>query len=470
MSDKGNYTELVQSSNDDDEASARSSSNGSFVMTEAMHYCSDFALMSQTLLDDPDDSLQLTMSMHTDQSEQILGRTLFSSSLPSVRKNESWEVGDRSNGSLDQQRYQHPQQLEDKTSGIDFRMERDIIEKVLIEIDKVATKRIQNGFNERNFTLGVLNMILVIVIFVSYPQHFWVLFLIEGIFFVTMKSITFWYYSPKPYNNILYLLDYCWVMNILAIVVMLVFVVDGLLQNPIGESLHKQILLVSLGTACGPLLGACFVLPFVCFLFHDVNTLADVFIHIFPPMVAYTFRWESESIRVNWPNIFFLDYAEKDVLFFPNTSMSSLTDSIVGGTIALYAIWFISYLIWMLTVGMDLPRRVSSMVTTTTTTATRSQKYRCYDTVFHSLMRSGIYIFTGATFFNRPKEVSRAHIKANDFERRDLLLYMSLHAVGSVLAIICLGYCCLCYSKHVHATILALVTVVCVYRGTQRYT
>mmetsp|Transcript_12450 Transcript_12450/g.35644 ORF Transcript_12450/g.35644 Transcript_12450/m.35644 type:complete len:484 (+) Transcript_12450:111-1562(+) len=336
--------------------------------------------------------------------------------------------------------------------------ERDVMRRTLEEINKVANKRIRDGFSEVNFTLGVLNVILVSFTFALWPQHFWLLFLVEGILFVGAKSRTFW--RSKPLNNILYLLDYCWVMNILALFVLIFFVLDGLLLNPSGEALHRQVFMSSLGTACGPLLGACFILPFVCCLFHDINTLSDLFIHIFPPMVAFTLKWESAEIQQAWPNIFLLDYTD-EVSFFPNES-SSFFSCVVGSTITLYLVWFVLFTAWMLIIGIDMPRsdRIGP---------DGQQIVPTYDTVFHSLMRGGLYIITGSTFFGRNKAISVDHMNANNFYLGDLFVYLGAHAFLSILATVLLGYLCF-HSKAMHGFLLAAVTAVVVYRGALRYT
>ena len=336
--------------------------------------------------------------------------------------------------------------------------ERDVMRRTLEEIEKVANKRIRDGFSELNFTLGVLNVILVSFTFGLWPQNFWLLFLVEGVLFVGAKSRTFW--RSRPLNNILYLLDYCWVMNILALFVLIFFVLDGLLRNPSGEALHRQVFMSSLGTACGPLLGACFVLPFVCCLFHDINTLSDLFIHIFPPMLAFTLKWESAEIQKAWPNVFMLDYTD-EVSFFPNEP-SSFFSCVVGSTITLYLIWFVLFTAWMLMIGIDLPRsdRIGPDGQPVTPV---------WDTVFHSLMRGGLYIITGSMFFGRSKAISVDHMNANNFYLGDLFVYLGAHAFMSILATVFLGYLCF-HSKVAHASLLAAVTAVVVYRGAVRYT
>lgn len=57
--------------------------------------------------------------------------------------------------------------------------------------------------------------------------------------------------------------------------------------------------------SCGVLMGANIILPFVACLFHDVNTMTGLFIHLMTPLVMYTFMWNSSDIKTAWPNNIF---------------------------------------------------------------------------------------------------------------------------------------------------------------------
>ena len=556
--DGGGGGTSVDGSDDDD--------GDSFYFTEEMHYRSSTLMMSKIL--DLDDDVAPTVGTGTWRQEDRL--FLLDSTHPDhhqvgqqprlLRRNESWKFGqaqqqqqqqqgidllvyDKTPSSpfspsqqyqtQQQQRQQQQHDAQDKDDE-EQQLQDVLIHNILQQIDEIGvTKRIHGGFNEVNFTMGVLNVLVVVVTFLSYPQHFWILFVVEGILLVTVKAKTFWY--SKPFNNVLYLLDYCWVMNILALLALiLLLLVNGcnILLLPSNKDtydiddssassssgpdrtattfllppilLHKYLYMVMIGTSCGPLLGACYVLPFVCCLFHDVNTIADLFIHIFPPMVAYTFMWEYDTIQNTYPRLFQLvnvqPFNNKDAIpYFPSsTSSMSVFGSIMGSTITLYFIWFVLYLTWMLTIGLNLPRSDDARRKWRRKRSTRShddnderlnghhdettsilpQKLKQhkpkkhapkYDTVFHSLMRGGLYIILGSTLFGRSKAMSIQHMKTNSFEVRDLLVYLSIHAMSAIVATIVLGY--LCYtSQMVHSVLLVLVTVVTVYRGANRYT
>lgn len=108
---------------------------------------------------------------------------------------------------------------------------------------------------------------------------------------IPKKFFNMW--RARPLNQALYYLDFCWAMNFIAIFVILLLMMSGL-KGSLGEGEGELVSSVAresffnalLGVSCGPLMGANIVLPFVACLFHDVNTMTGLFIHIMPPMVS----------------------------------------------------------------------------------------------------------------------------------------------------------------------------------------
>lgn len=327
-------------------------------------------------------------------------------------------------------------------------IELKLLHRTLAEIDKIANKRVRDGFNETRFTCGVLNCICVAFVFGAYPQHFWIVYLVEGLVLMSTKFYTF--ACAKPLNNAFYFFDFCWVMNLVFVLALLLFSFDGIIFS--RQLSEKAFFLTASGMACGPLLGACLVLPFVCLLFHDVSTMADLFIHIFPPMLIYTILWDSEDLKKAWPNVFFMDYLD-EVEFFPVFDLGT----IAGNALAFYLLWFVLYTLWMLLVGINMPR--NDLIG-------RQPKF---DTVFHSLMRGGLCVVIGWNLWRRPKDESLMQMKTNHFEFRDFMVYMIAHAILVGLSIFVLGYLCF-KSQTLHAFFLILVTTVTAHRGAQRYT
>jgi len=367
--------------------------------------------------------------------------------------------------------------------------EADIISKVLEQVDLTATRRMREGFNERNFSLGVLNTLLVCFVFAKYPQHFWLLYFVETLALVPTKF--YYMYKAKPLNEALYYLDYCWFLNFCGVFLLGAFLAVQFLQPrrewlidvfgfdetwtqfDIPIEYRRNAYLAAMGAACGPLLGATVVLPFVALLFHDVRTMTNLFIHILPPMVAYTFLWHTDDIKLSWPDVFRLVYRD-DIQFFSDRSQGGILqwifpgtalETVAGNTLALYFCWFVPYCIWMVTIGMDLPRTDRHSVDKKTGLPLKPK----YDTVFHSTVRGGLCILIGKIFWGRPKSDSIRQMEKNDYELRDLCVYMLGHAVMFILSIYALAYPCFTW-KQAHAAMLLALLVVCVYRGSKRYT
>ena len=333
----------------------------------------------------------------------------------------------------------------------------EAIERVLEEVERQGEKRIRDGFSEFNFTVGILNCFFCLFVFNVFPQHFWLLYVIEGMYLFPAKI--HYLMQAKPLNQLYYFLDYCWVMNAAGL---LGLVLCFMGKSFISDSFRKHLYLGAYGTAIGPLTCATAVLPFVSLLFHHRDTMTGFFIHFFPPLLFYVFRWQRDIIKEAWPNTFDLDY---DVVFWPGTNGASFTETVFGNGILFYLAWFIPYFLWQLFIGLDLPRlqRRKTLADGITPAPTE------YDTVFHSNMRGYLCVYCGKMFWNRPKDVSLEQIKTNDFEMRDFLVYMATHFSGCILSFILFGYPCY-VSKYMHGIILWILFAICAYRGAKRYT
>lgn len=155
--------------------------------------------------------------------------------------------------------------------------------------------------------------------FGAHPEHLWLIYLVEGLYMLPRKFWNMWH--ARPLNQALYYLDFCWMMNFTAIFVIGLLVFVGQVANDeekVSNVAREAFFNALMGVASGTLMGANIVLPFVACLFHDVNTMTGLFIHLMPPMVMYTFMWHSNEIRSAWPSIFHLTYMEK-VHYFPES-------------------------------------------------------------------------------------------------------------------------------------------------------
>jgi len=357
----------------------------------------------------------------------------------------------------------HPSKEELRSIRREHLSQLRVVQRSLEGIDQIAQRQFRRGFNEINFTCGVLNCIFVGYIFGVYPQHFWLVYLIEGSFLIPVRARAF---TKHTWLNIaFYLADFVCVTNIIFLLSIVLSIFNRIMESPIVPlGYYKFFSLAAAGISCGPLLSACMILPVVCLLFHDINTMADLFIHIFPPMLMSTFRWNAAEVNESWPGVFVLDDLHH-ANFFPFDQ-----GTISGNTLRFYFSWFILYSVFMLAVllgvGNPLPRKNShSGFLPYTVEQTPRPKY---DTQFHSLMRGGLCTIIGP-LWNRSKAESLVQMELNQFESRDFLVYMAGHFLFVTITTLIIGFPCL-KNKAFHGLILIMVTAVVTLRGAKRYT
>ncbi len=192
--------------------------------------------------------------------------------------------------------------------------------------------------------------------------------------------------------------------------------------------------------------------------------MTSVFIHLFPSLLFYTLRWKADEVKEAWTYVFHLDH--DTMQFWPTTTTTSFkfTGTVFGNTIILYLAWFVPYCLWIYFIGIDLPRKNRRKKL-----ANGNPAPAIYDTVFHSNMRQGLCIKAGAIFWKRPVEESKKQVACNDFELRDLGVYMSLHFIASLSSMIFVAYPSFMY-RYAHGGYLVIILFMCTWRGAQRYT
>lgn len=165
--------------------------------------------------------------------------------------------------------------------------ELNTIRSVVKDVDGMVEQLMSKAFRESYFTVGVLNCLLISYVFGVYPESFWLLYLVEMLYLIPCNQ--YHRYKAKPLNKSLYFLDYCWQMNLVAVLSLMAIVVHSFVIRFISEdftllsdSIRKHLFMAVLGTSCGPLLAATAALPYIALLFHDIDTMTGLFIHIFP--------------------------------------------------------------------------------------------------------------------------------------------------------------------------------------------
>lgn len=344
--------------------------------------------------------------------------------------------------------------------------EAETIRKVLLAVQRHEQARIAEGFNEINFAAGVLNSMLVAYVFGNFPEHFWLLWILEAAALIPRKIWQDWH--AKPLCQILFYTDYCWQMTFVIIFSLYYTTIDwspGFLFD-IPYTWRKNMYLSVLGVGCGPLLSATGAMPFVAMVFHDNKLMTSLFIHLTPSMLVYTFRWHADEISEHWPSFFKLDdldqvtnFPEQGPFFWPGQGLGT----VAGNATILYFLWFVPYVTWMVTMGLDLTRKVRRKKGPDGLPLPTSK----FDTPFHCILRDGVCEQIGS-FFGRTPEESRRQQREGDYETKGFLILMVVHATSVMLATRIVAYACL-QSKEINVACLWVIVIITVFRGAQQY-
>mmetsp|Transcript_25941 Transcript_25941/g.38848 ORF Transcript_25941/g.38848 Transcript_25941/m.38848 type:complete len:486 (+) Transcript_25941:130-1587(+) len=336
------------------------------------------------------------------------------------------------------------------------RLSPNTVKAVLNNLEREAENRVKDGFNRWNFTFGVANTHFVVYMWAVYPEHFWILYIIEGAFFLSFRFYKLW--NKRPLNQALHYLDFCWVTSIACYIFLsIVLFVGGPGNELFSPTFRRQFLELTFGVACGPLLGTLLVTP-LSLVFHSNETMASVFLHFFPAMQLYILRWNSSVMREVWPVFWYENF---DFLnFWPR---EGLPGSVLGNSLIYYFCWAVPYMIFQLVIGLDLPRTHRKMKT-----KEGIPKQPFYDTVYHFNMREGQCVWMGEVLWKRPKEESLRMVETNEFELRDFFAYMTLHFISVVASVVLLAWFC-SLSKYSHAAWIYAIFGLVILRGANRY-
>jgi hypothetical protein len=330
------------------------------------------------------------------------------------------------------------------------------VRKVLASLEEAAQQRVKDGLNRFNFAFGVFNSHFIVYMFSVYPQHFWILYLVEVGFFLVYRL---WKLSKKkPLNQVLHYLDFCWVTNMVTFSLFcIVLFLGGPTAEMFTDAFRQEFFYLAFGISCGPLMGALLVTP-IPLVFHSNEIMSTLLIHFLPPMQMYILRWNSSVMREVWPFFYYPDFEFMN--FWPK---QSFTNNVFGNSIIFYFSWAVPYSIFQLLIGLDLPRTHRK-----STFKNGAPKPPKYDTVYHFNMRNGQAIWQGKLFWKRSKEESQRMIDTNEFPLKDYFAYLLLHFIGVAASIIILAYAC-SFSKYVHGALMTALFIMVIWRGANRY-
>jgi len=265
---------LIVADNDNDNDNDEDNDED-FIFTDQAHQRQEFKRFSETLTE-----FGLIVDGDDDNSGDDEKEENEKEDSPLLDQNEEKDKEDDATTKIEkakekpneQSSYLHPYRRESTMNAYHHGQKESFL-AVLNEIDKIQnTTRKDKGFKEWKFTLGLMNCLLVAYVFGCHPEHFWILYAIETVFWMSYKFNGM--YFAKPLCEALYYLDFCWVMNTLGVTLIVAMIVlDNFLYAAIIPiELRKQFFVASFGVFCGPVFMAAMTLPFVAFLFHDVNS------------------------------------------------------------------------------------------------------------------------------------------------------------------------------------------------------
>lgn len=217
------------------------------------------------------------------------------------------------------------------------------IRRSLEVVDTVTTKMVDSGLSQISFFVGVSNVALTAFIMGRWPENIWVLYVAK-----VLVLIPAWFVEVRRrYNGGLFVLDFCWVSNISLGLCMLV----NLLYGPhLSHQWKRWAFLWFYSTAMGPLAWAAVALGNG-LIFHSIERMASLFIHLTPCLVAWTMRWSPQELIEAWPG------------HFTDQSLEQATiGEIYAAGITMYLLWLTLHALWLLTCGVDAPKNGSATV------------------------------------------------------------------------------------------------------------
>lgn len=328
----------------------------------------------------------------------------------------------------------------------------------MIKVNEVllqcAEETLMHQNYEAKFTFGFINCLFVIFVNVKFPEHAWILGIVELIFLIPVKI---WHLRrSKPLNKIFTLFEFSWITVFSFACFFLLFLTLPISNSDVyGMHVH----FTAQGIFTGPMIASCF-LGFVSLTFHDFRMMSSFFIHFLPTVRAYHSKWNASRLREAWPEVFNLDY---DRVFWPNKD--GFVGTIFGNTFIAFIIWFLAYSTWQWFIGLDLPRKHRQKKL-----ANGEPAPTVYDTVFHENMRTKLAShYICHVILKKPMSEVEKMIETNDFDRKTLVVYMTLYFIFFLLVMVVIAYP-VYLSKYVHGAFLISSFILSVWRGANHYT
>lgn len=221
-------------------------------------------------------------------------------------------------------------------------MERLGLQEALDAVLQESRQLREEGLSRHSFFLGILNLIVTTFVLAKWPYDFWLLYPLKCCILIPL-----WFQSVvKVYNGGWFIVDFCWVSSVL-------FGAFGVASffEVVPAEWRVSLYLTFYCIALGPL-GWAGLLLHNGMVFHSVEKITSMFIHVTPTLVCWTVVVYNEEVTATWPGR------------FPTTQeLEGVTmGRLVRHGLFLYVAWLVIHSLWLLTVGFDFPRRGVSTV------------------------------------------------------------------------------------------------------------
>ncbi len=251
--------------------------SGTTAPSSVMMSLRSIVVMDDNNGDDDEDSFVFNDHIHQDQEFENFSEALKGFGLihESEHKAETEEVAPEKTPLLKEKKVEKQETTvtpkADSPPDAYVKGQKELFLEVLDKVEEIQnTTRKKRGFKGNKFAFGLVNCLLIAYMFGAHPEHFWILYAVETFFWMTYKFRGM--YNAKPLSEALYYLDFCWVMNATGVTIITVVIVLDSRLDIIPYGFRKSLFLACFGVFCGPVFMAAMVLPFVAFLFHDVNS------------------------------------------------------------------------------------------------------------------------------------------------------------------------------------------------------
>ena len=223
---------------------------------------------------------------------------------------------------------------------------------------------------QTKFAAGVTNALMTAFVVGRWPQHYFMLMIAKSL--IMLPAIT----AKRMRNSThLYLLEFCWFVNFVVCALSVCMVAALLLPAHSLLDAHLQqawLLFFMLGT--GPL-GCSVAATGNAMLFHSLDHMSALFIHVAPMIAAWCIRWHGPAVRHAYPGTTAptsvtasrSHHTTTPLCRCPGLAACTLVDaqdtwSLVLPVATFYMAWWVPYAAWLLLDGIHQPARGNKTV------------------------------------------------------------------------------------------------------------